>query len=467
MCFFKKIYKTGKILQLFLLPGGIPYSKISKPFAREKGEDLKNKFVLLLFIFMTALFAGACGKKSSAHDVPKQSEAADEQKKEETESRREGGNSRTAEEGEEKEEKEEKPPASAVKLGDDFDEAYDGFAYLQCETLILKPDEYGERTQEKTLKIFLPSGEYTSVNQNIGYADSRGMDLKVALSPFLLGDDADTLEETLKNHIEAEYDVFFNIAVYDLELSEIETMENGVKGVVKYCYYDKWTDSFMPVYCTYYLTQTADEMVLVEVEINLMDVREGMEERLAELEAFYGFDIAWDAKEAQKKLENFMAAGVPDTIRETTGYLLFELPKGWEADYSYGYETDTFAPGGSVADAGCAISISQEYMGAGRIDITESLSSEAAQEAYIAGFTEGAAYTVEDVKIEAYGSTCMGEAMKCSFRAEREEGEMEAVMFLITNENYFSVVFVMAVPDKFEETLAVAENILANGRTYP
>lgn len=428
---------------------------------------MKNKFVLLLFVFMAVLFAGACGKEPQAHDVFKQSETPDEQEKEETKSdgKREGGNGRTAEEGEEKEEIQ---PVSDVKLGDDFDEAYDGFACLQCETLILKPDEYGEQTQEKKLKIFLPSGEYTSVNQNIGYADSRGMDLKVALSPYLLGDDdAGTLKEALQYHIEAEYDVFFNIAVYDLELSEIETTESGVKGVAKYCYYDKWTDSFMPVYCTYYLTQIAGEMVLVEVEINLVDVRDGMEEMLAELEAFYGFDIAWDAEEAQKKLENFMAAGVPDTIRETTGYLLFELPKGWEEDYSYGYETETFAPGGSVADAGCAVSISHEYMGADKIDIVEGLSSEEAKESYIAGFAEGAAYMVEDMKIEAYGSTCMGEAMKCSFRVKGEEGGMEAVMFLITDENYFSVVFVMAVPDKFEETLAVAENILANGRTYP
>ena len=431
---------------------------------------MKNKFVLLLFVFMAVLFAGACGKEPQAHDVPKQSETADEQEKEETKSdgKREGGNGRTAEEGEEKEEKEGKQPVSDVKLGDDFDEAYDGFAYLQCETLILKPDECGEQTQEKKLKIFLPSGEYTSVNQNIGYADSRGMDLKVALSPYLLGDDdAGTLKEALQYYIEAEYDVFFNIAVYDLELSEIATTESGVKGVAKYCYYDKWTDSFMPVYCTYYLTQIAGEMVLVEVEINLVDVRDGMEEMLAELEAFYGFDIAWDAKEAQKKLENFMAAGVPDTIRETTGYLLFELPKGWAEDYSYGYETETFAPGGSVADAGCAVSISHEYMGADKIDITEILSSQGAIDAYTAGFAASASYEMEDMKIEPYGSTCMGEAMKFTFRAKNEEGEIEAVMFLITDENYFSVVFVTANTDKFEETMAVAENILANGRIYP
>ncbi len=156
-----------------------------------------------------------------------------------------------------------------------------------------------------------------------------------------------------------------------------------------------------------------------------------------------------------------------DTIRETTGYLLFELPKGWAEDYSYGYETETFAPGGSVADAGCAVSISHEYMGADKIDITEILSNQGAIDAYTAGFAASASYEMEDMKIEPYGSTCMGEAMKFTFRAKNEEGEIEAVMFLITDENYFSVVFVTANTDKFEETMAVAENILANGRIYP
>lgn len=426
---------------------------------------MKNKFLLLLFILMTTLFAGACGKKShSAYNAKEQSEAAEEQEKaeEKNEGSREDGNSRMT--GEE----EEKPFVSDVTIGDDFDDAYDGFSYLQCETLILKPDEYENRTQEKKLKIFLPSGEYTSVNENIGYADSRGMDLKVSLSPYLLGnDDACTLEEALKYHIEEEYNILYNIAVYDLELSEIETTESGVKGVAKYCYYDKWTDSFMPVYCTYYLTQAAGEKVLVEVEINLMDVRDGMEEMLVELETFYGFDIAWDAKEAQKKLDDFMAAGVPDTIRETTGYLLFELPKGWEKDYSYGYETEIFAPGGSAADAGCAVSISHEYMGVEKIDIMEMLSSQEAIDAYIADFAESTAYEAEDMKIEPYGSTCMGKAIKFSFRVEDEESEMEAVMFLITDENYFSVVFMTATPEKFEETMAMVESILANGRIYP
>lgn len=433
---------------------------------------MKNKFVFMFFMVIAVFSISACGKEyDSARNTLWQSETKTEQEK--TEEKNDvswkedscawfGKNSCKQKKRGEKEEK--KFDAGAM-LGSDFDEQYDGFVYLQSETLTLKPDEYQNRTAEKELKIFLPFGEYTSVNESFGYAYSRGMDMKVSFSPYLLGEGAYTLKEHLEYHLEAEYDVLFSMAVYDLELSETEVTENGVRAVAKYCYYDKWTDSYMPVYCTYYLTQVAGEKVLVEVKINLMDVKDGMEEMLAELEKFYGFAIAWDAGEAQKKLDDFIAAGVPDTIRAATGYILFELPKGWGEDYSY-YDESTFAPGGSVADAGCAVSISHEYMGSDKIDITEILSSQEAREAYIADFAENAPYELEDVKMEFYGSTCMGEAMKFSFVVKDGGHETKSAIFFITNENYFSLLTVMATSDRYEETLAVAENILANGRMY-
>ena len=432
---------------------------------------MKKRLILLLLAAVTALSMGACGKEAvvTGRDNPKQSEAEIEKEKGQKEDRNEG-RSDEAGNGENRQEigeKEDKDTSSGVRLGGDFDEKYDGFSYLKCETLILKPDETRGLIEEMELKIFLPVGDYASVNENYGYADSRGVNLKVSLAPYLRWDDSDhTLEEDLVYHVEMKYDEFYSTDIYDLELSKIETTENGARCVAKYCYYDRWTDSYMPIYCTYYLTNVGDEKVLVEVEINLMDAADDTEKMLAELEKFYGFDIAWDAKEAQKKLDDFIAAGVPDTMRVSTGYLVFELPKDWEADYSYGYDVDAYAPGGSVTEAGCGISITRDYMGMDRVDITEMLSSQDAIDQYMADYQESAKYAMEDMKIEYYGSTCLGEAMIFSFKAEYGDAENEVAMFLITDENYFSVMLVTAFPDKFEATMEVAENILANGKMH-
>lgn len=432
---------------------------------------MKKRLILLLLAAVTALSVGACGKEAvvTDRDNPKQSEAEIEKEKGQKEDRNEGSREEAGN-GENRQETGEKENAASslgVRLGGDFDEKYDGFSYLKCETLILKPDEYRGITEEKELKIFLPVGDYASVNENSGYADSRGVDMEVSLAPYLRWDDAaHTLAEELSYHVEMKYDEFYCTDIYDLDMAKTETTENGARSVVKYCYYDRWTDSYIPVYCTYYLTNVVDEKVLVEIEINMMDAADDMEEMLAELEAFYGFDIAWDAKEAQKKLDDFIAAGVLDTRKVSTGYLMFEIPKDWDADYSYSYEINAYAPDGSAAAAGCVVGITHEYMGMEPIDITEILSEQEAIDRYIKDFEESAGYVVEDMQMEYYGSTCMGEAMKFSYKEKDGEIETESVRFLITNDKYFSVVYVTAYPDKFEEALAVAENILANGKMH-
>lgn len=467
---------------------------------------MKRRIIAVLLAAMAALAVGACGKEEAQSRRDSQGQPVAERGREEAAERdgtagidrgetaeRNGTAERdrgeTAEKDGETEEKDKETQrggekdwegggaakgekgggesrrlSSDVRLGGDFDEKYAGFSYLQCETLTLIPDEYNGRTTEKELKIFLPAGNYTSVNENYGYADSMGVDFRVSFDPYLPVGSAGTLEELLAAYMDAAYDVFYNDDAYALELSEIETTENGVRSVAKYCYYDEWMDSYMPVYCTYYLTQADGENVLVEVEINLMDVSGNMEGMLAEIEAFYGFDIAWDAEEAQKKLDDFIAAGIPDTVKIATGYLAIEVPKGWGRDFGYDYNVYAFAPDGSVSDAGCVVSITHEYMWDEKLDVTEVFSGQEAIEQYMEGFAAEANHNVEDMELEFYGSTCMGEAVKFSYK-ERDGGvEIFSVMFLITNEDYFSVVYVTAYPDRFEEALAVAENILANGR---
>ncbi|MDE6065091.1 MAG: hypothetical protein K2G20_11005, partial [Lachnospiraceae bacterium] len=205
---------------------------------------MKKRLILLLLTAATALSIGACGKEAvvTGRDNPKQSEAETEKEKGQKEDRNEGSREEagSGENRQEIGEKEDEDTSSDVRLGGDFDEKYDGFSYLKCETLILKPDETRGITEEKELKIFLPVGDYASVNENYGYADSRGVNLKVSLAPYLRwNDDEHTLAQDLAYDVEMNYDEFYSADIYDLELSKIETTENGARCVAKYCYYDR------------------------------------------------------------------------------------------------------------------------------------------------------------------------------------------------------------------------------------
>ncbi len=105
---------------------------------------MKKRLILLLLAAVTALSVGACGKEAvvTDRDNPKQSEAEIEKEKGQKEDRNEGSREEAGN-GENRQETGEKENAASslgVRLGGEFDEKYDGCAYLKCDTLILKPD---------------------------------------------------------------------------------------------------------------------------------------------------------------------------------------------------------------------------------------------------------------------------------------------------------------------------------------
>ncbi len=338
--------------------------------------------------------------------------------------------------------------------------------HLRCETLVTGPDDYlfsDEKTISGELKVFIPIADYTSINGNAAYTDNIGLDFIVTLNPYIQYERENyTPKENLEYYADTVFDEFYNTSYKDFTISEVEQLENGARVTANYCIYDKWNDIYIPVYCTYFLTELSnDEMVLVEIEVNLEDATQKTEEVIAELEAFYNFDIEWDAREAQKRLDNFLENANLDLQTVTTGFLMFDLPADWERDYNYGdYSDYAYAPYGDAAFAGCVISIYREYMGSDNIDLDDYfLDMDETKEFFQENFGDSA-YNME---ISDYGTTCLGRAVKISFQTMEEDYEDKTEIYIITSGAYAYSVNVIALPDCTVDVFVLAEEILANG----
>lgn len=364
------------------------------------------------------------------------------------------------------EDKEEDKPASGVVLGSEFDVDYDGFEYLYCETLMTESEENEEtgKMESESLQVFIPKADYASVNRDSAYAEDLGVDFRVTLNPYIRYEEDDYLpEENLAYYLEYSFDPFYCTDYKDIEISEVETLENGARATVKYCYYDSWTETYMPIFCTYYLTEVSKDLsVLVEVEINLEDVTGKTDFLLEELEAFYGFDIAWDKAEAQKKVENFMNSPEANINTVSTGFMIFELPAGWEQDYDYNdYSSNAFAPDGDVDKAGCVIDVYREYMGMESFDMADLMANEEDLEDYKEFLVESLGEEAKDIVVEYYGETSIGNALKFSYTLQDGDYEHKAVVYVITNGDYIYSIEGMALADCEEDIFTIMDNVLA------
>ena len=289
------------------------------------------------------------------------------------------------------------------------------------------------------------------------------MNFIVSLNPYIqFKQENYTLKENLEHYAEIVYDEFYTTSYKDFTISEVEELENGARVTANYCIYDKWNDSYIPVYCTFFLTELSnDEMVMVITEVNLEDATKKTDEIIAELETFYEFNIDWDAETAQNRLDYFLQNTNLDIQTVTTGFLMFDLPVEWERDLSYGDNRYfAYAPYGDSAFAGCVISIIREYMGSENIDLEEYLSDTDKTKEFFREKFEGNAYNLE---ITDYGTTCLGRAMKVSFQTIEEDYEDKTEIYIITSGVYAYTVTVTALPDCTEDVFSMAEDILENG----
>ena len=426
---------------------------------------MKKKIITVLLAMVMALSVTACGEKeivSTDYEDMEDKEKDDTKETEETD----------ADETKETEE-DEKKPASGVVLGGVFEEDYDGFEFLYCEMLMTESEENEEtgKKESKKLNVFIPNGEYSSVNRDTAYADDLGVSFRVSLNPYIQYEQENyTVEENLEQFLADEFDAFYSTEFKGLEISPVEVNGDSARATVSYCYYDEWNEQYIPYFCTYYLTELSNDMtVLVEVEINSEDVTGKTDGMLSELESFYGFDIEWDESAAQTKLDAFLASGDADVNMVSTGFLLFELPAGWEQDYDYGdYSEYAFAPDGDVDAAGCVISFSQEYMGDDSFDIENELQSEEDIASYTAYLEETLGEEVTDVAVSYYGETNIGKMMKISYKTVDDDYEDITCVYMATMDSYAYMIQTIALPDCGVDMNAVVEGVLASCtlRTY-
>ena len=445
---------------------------------------MKKKIVMLLLALTMAFSVTGCSSTKDVVSTDYEDMDEDEDDKDEEDEEKDSekdtdeakdskDDKETDESNDEKElddekddEDEEKKPASGVVLGGEFDKDYDGFEYIYCETLMTESEE-NETTgkmESESLLVFIPKADYASVNRDTAYAEDLGVDFRVTLNPYIRYEEEDYLpEENLAYYLEGRFDPFYSTDYKDIEISEVETLDKGVRATVRYCYYDRWTESYMPIFCTYYLTElTKDLSVLVEVEINLEDVTGKTDFLLSELETFYEFDIDWDKAEAQKKVHNFMNSAEADINTVSTGFMIFELPAGWEQDYDYNdFSSNAFAPKGDVDKAGCVVDVYREYLGMDSFDMADMMAVEEDLEDYKAFLVENLGDDAKNVVVEYCGETAIGNALKFSYTIQNGEYEENNVVYVITNGDYIYSIEGMALTDCGVDINAIVDNVIA------
>lgn len=424
---------------------------------------MKKRIVtLLLAVGFTFCITGCSGKDMVSAMKP-ESKVEEEDKEEKKEKKEKKASSE--EETEEFEDEKKKEKSKKAVLGGKC-EGYEGFEYLYEETLMTESEENEDtgKMESQKVTIFIPQSEYTYVNRDSANSEKLGVDFSVGLNPYFQYDEDDyLLSENLAYYLEEEYDEYFTTDYKDLIISDVEEVgENAVRATVNYCEYDDWDDSYRASYLTYYVKELDNGLtVMVEVKMIPEEVTGKTDKLIGELEAFYEFEIDWDLQAANDKIDNYLANDSGDTESFSTGYLLFDLPKGWEQDKDYwDYSADAYAPDGDAEFAGCMICIKREYLGSESFDVRYLLED---KEYTVEYFTSLIGENVSNVEVEDYGSTCMGDAIEVSLTVNSGSVAGDYKFYFINDDSYLYAIEVIQTEDASEDAISVAEDILANG----
>lgn len=397
---------------------------------RERFE-MKKKILSILLALVMTVSVTACGNRTIVS-----TDLEDSEKAEDSRDDKDGEDKKDTADKDDKEDedKEQDRPrhdhaASGVVLGGEFEDSYDGFTYLSCETL--RTDAYGEE-ESKKLQVFVPEDDYFSVYGNTVYAEALGVSLCVTLDPYLQYEaEQYTAAENLDVYLDSEFNEFYTASYKGFEMSEAETTGSGARATVNYCNINTWDNSYYTVYSTYYLAELSDVSVLVEVEVRGDETERETTALLDELSQFYGFEIDWDEAVSEKKLSDLIASGERDRNVVSMGFLLCELPAGWYEDYTYYDSGDyTYAPDGAADEAGCLISFSYEYMGTEAFSLEEEFQN-------LEELKDALGVDTTDFSAEYIGMTGLGETGKISYKQTDEENEdILYIVILATNGDY-------------------------------
>lgn len=378
---------------------------------------------------------------------------------------------------EEQKEEEEQPkvteePASTpsgVTLGGDFDSDYDGFEYLYCETLMTESQKNEEtgKMESQSLNVFVPQGDYVSVNRDSVYVSELGVSFRVSLNPYIQWDQDDYLpEENLKYYVEYEHDIFYSAErEKDLEISEIEKQGIGFRATANWCRYDSWDKEYVPMFATYFLTElNKDITVLVEIEVDSSDTTGKTDFLVKEIESFYGFDIEWSSELAEKKLAAFEASPEANRNLVSTSYMVFELPEGWkqDLDWSDNYSEYCYAPGGDAQFSECVITVEREYMGYGTNEVADLLKSQSDLDDIRDSYVDDLGSDGGSVVLENYGDTVLGPCLRIYFQVTMDGYMVYHDIYYMSKDSYMYSVYLSYTSDTdVENPTAITQNILA------
>lgn len=410
---------------------------------------MKKKILVLLLSMCFAIVGSACTKETEQPKTErKETEAVVADAKPEVE---------------EKEETEEKKVSGAVFGSDEED--FEGFEYLYAETLMTESAQNEESGKMESQKVtaLIPISDYPSVSRDYAYSDKFGLEFNISLNPYMQYEQEDYLaKENLEVFLTEEYDEYYSVDYKDMVISEVtEVDKNRATATVSYVEYDKYDDVYDPVYVTYnYVELDKNLTALVEVKIRLSQVTGKLQDLINEIEAFYEFDVEFDQAAAQKKLEDFLASGGADGNAQSTGYLMFDLPKGWEADYEYDYSLDAYAPGGDAEFSECVVTVDREYM-TDSFDTATLLEDEEYTKAF---FTELIGESISDIELKDMGATAIGQTVKVKFDVTEEGTLFHYSFYFATTNDYLYTIYSVYTDGASENAEEVAEGILATGK---
>lgn len=414
---------------------------------------MRKKVLVLLLAVSMALTIAACGKEK---EDTLASEDVVEKIKDETEE--------IVDETTKEAEPEETKKITGAVLGGDAED-FDDFEYLYAEELRTDSEENEETGKKESTKItvLIPDSDYASVNRGYAYADEMGVNFKVSLNPYFQYKQEDyLLAENIQTWLDNEYDEFRSTDCKDLVISEIEELDkNRALVKVSYIKYDKWKEMNIPIYKYIYVKELAkDLIVMAEVEINLAEATGKTPELLAELEAFYEFDIDWSKEEAEAKVEEFLANDTGDTDTFSTGYMIFDLPKGWAEDYDYDYSVNAYAPDGDAESAQCVLVLNREFT-TDSYDVTMLLKE---PEYTKSMFQKMVGETASNIEVFDMDETSLGRTVKVSLDVDEDGLLMHYNFYFAATDNYMYTIYAVQTDGAKEDALAIADDVIANAK---
>ncbi len=423
----------------------------------------KKTLAIFLALGMVAGLTACGGKEPSASDVMgKHSSDEDEKKeekdKEEDEEEKEEEDKEEKEEKEEKkeedkEEKKDKKEASGVVFGSKDAAGYTDFEYLTEQMVSTSETKSGEKA---TYTVYIPDDEYVYVSGSQANSSRMGVSFQIDIAPYLQYNAQDyTLEENLQKYIDDELE--YASDYYGVEVGEIQSGDDEASCEVTCMQYDSHDKEYIPYYTAYYLRELEDGLyALAEVKITSPDTTGKTEDLLDELEEFYQIEIGWDASFTEAKQAAFESSDEFNPDAFNIGYMIFELPEGWEADDDLSdWEADVFAPGGNGQIANGYIAFMEEYDAEGIVN--DLLRDPDSASSY---FEEDG---MSDISVEDYGDTFMGRTAKVTMTYSVDGDSAEFAYYVAESDYNQYIIHTMRLNGADLDVEAAVEKVFETG----